>query len=77
MADCYNLETAGKWLELIPGPNLLVATFRFMANPLPTRVCALEPLGMPASMRKSDPPDVRFVVTFSVTCTVSDYRDAL
>ena len=70
VADCYNIKTAGKWLELIPGPNLLVPTFRFMANPLPTRVCALEPTGMPESMSKRDPPTVILVMGFSVTCTV-------
>ena len=45
-------------MELIPGPNLLVATFRYMINHLPGRVCDLEPMGMPASIRKSYPPAV-------------------
>ena len=61
MADCYNLKTAGKWLELIPGPNLRVATFRYVANSLPAKVFALEPMVETASMRKSDPPAVILV----------------
>ena len=38
-----------------------------MAKPPPTRVLTLEPMGMPAPMRKTDSPDVRFIVTFIVT----------
>ena len=49
-----------------------------MTPDLQGRVCSPEPIGIAASMCKTDPPDVRFDVTFvyrfSVTHTVSDHR---
>ena len=45
-----------------------------VADDLHVRETDLEPPGIAGTMRFLDPRDVTFVVTFSVTCTVSDPR---
>ena len=45
-----------------------------MAPDLQDREISSEPIRIAASMCKTDPPDATFVLRFSVTYTVSDYR---
>ena len=45
-----------------------------MSDDLHVRETDLELSGIAGTMRFLDSPDVRFVLTFSVTCTVSDPR---
>ena len=47
-----------------------------MTNYLHARVCSLEPMGMPAYMRKSVPPAV-ILMMMTNTHTLFDYRDVL
>ena len=52
----------------------MAAAKKSMANGIHARVCSLETVGMPAPMRKTDPPGVILSVTFVMTDnTVFDY----
>ena len=43
-----------------------------MTNYIHARVCSLECVGMPAPMRKMDPPAVILVITFVITFMMSN-----
>ena len=56
----------GQWFDPIPRRNHAAAAIRFMTDYLQSRELSSEPIGIAASIRKTDPPNVRFTVIFSV-----------
>ena len=67
---CYN-QIGSKSFGIIPPRKDFLAGFRFMTNHPPARVCNLEPMGMPAAMRKMDSPAVILVITFVITFVIA------
>ena len=74
MHQSATTKIGSKSFGIIPPRKILGTTIRFMTKPPPTRVFTLEPMGMPAPMRKTDSPGVILGITFVMTnSTVFDY----
>ena len=56
----------------IPRRNHVAAAKKSMTNGIHARVCSLETVGMPAPMRKTDPPAVILMITFVITFVVTN-----
>ena len=65
-------KIGSKSFGIIPPRKIPGTTIRFMTNHPPARVFSLEPMGMPAPMRKTDSPGVILMTTFVTTFVMTN-----